>query len=1202
MTEREELEKAMAALEQQRPVLGEAAVEAALVGLQQKLSALEGEEPVSQEQLITRLMPQALADKMRATRHAEGERKKVTVLFADLAGYTPLSERLDPEVVMSLSQDLLRELAQAVYEHEGYVVQFMGDAVMAVFGAPLTHEDDAERAVHAALDMRERIETLNRRWQTRLGQSLRLHIGLNTGMAVTGRVGSDLRMADAVIGDTTNTAQRLQSAAPPGDILVSVDTYRLAREAFTFAALEPLAIKGKREPLLAYQVLGVQAQPGRRRGLEGQGLSSPLVGRATELQTIQACVQHLVEQGQGGIVGILGEAGLGKSRLIAETKTYLAAQNANVLWLEGQTLSFGQTISYWPFQQILRGWAGISEEDDADATWSKLETHVRALCADETIDYLPYLASLLALEVRSEYAERVKYLDGDAMGKQIFLTARRFFERLGRAQPTLLVFEDLHWMDESSSLLLEHLLPLVASVPLVIFGVSRPERDTPAARLRALCAREYAGQYSEVQLAPLSGADSTQLMDNLLAIENFPAKLRELVLQRAEGNPFFLEEVIRTLLDTGAVEHDAASGHWRATAQLDTIRIPDTIQGVIMARVDRLDEEVKQVLRLAAVIGRSFLYRVLKAMAEAGQQLDDNLTELQASEFIREKQHLPELEYMFRHALAQEATYESILLQKRRKLHARVAQAVESLFAERLEEFYGLLAYHYARAEAWDKAQAYLLKAADQAGQLAGDAEALALYDQAVAAYARAFGDRWDPAQRAAVERKVGEALFRRGDNVQALEHMYRGLAYLGQPFPTSHGKIRQAIVQGLLQQAGNRLLPRLFLRPATAPPSAAFEEEYYLHDGIAQILALQNIEGFLLATIRFLNRAEQNKFLLGMGRGFAAFGVILDFAQAFGIAESYHRRALALAQQLQNPRVTDVAHYMMGLHVLLQGKLDLALEHVAQAATAGQESGELRQWGFDMMAIGEILYYRGDLDHARQQGTALVHLGQDAVARQLEAMGETVQGAARKRMGHLDKARVHLERACKLSAMVPDYYVGVLARGELGQCLVRQGEFAQALAVLETGEQLGVQHKTGGNSYTHLLHGQAECFLAQAERASQSEKQDWLRKAQRACQAALKQVKAFRPGAPEAMLLQGRYEWLRGQPAAARQWWNKSLAEAERMGMRCDEAMTHLEMGRRLGEQAHLEKAESIFAEIGAELPLARARQLLQDNIERHD
>jgi tetratricopeptide (TPR) repeat protein len=284
-----------------------------------------------------------------------------------------------------------------------------------------------------------------------------------------------------------------------------------------------------------------------------------------------------------------------------------------------------------------------------------------------------------------------------------------------------------------------------------------------------------------------------------------------------------------------------------------------------------------------------------------------------------------------------------------------------------------------------------------------------------------------------------------------------------------------------------------------------------------------------------------------------------------------------------------------MALHELFLGKLDRALEHSAQAAAAAEESGNLPLWGFDIQLVGATLTYAGDLNHALERGRTLVQVGGDADALQLECWGEMLQGLARIRTGHLDKARAHLERTVNIAMKVPDYYVGVLATGALGQCLARLGEFAQAQQVLENGAQLRAKYKGVGDAYTHLVHGQAETYLLQAEQASPSEKEEWLQKANRACQAALKQVKAFRPGAPEAMLLRGRYEGLRGKPEAARQWWNKSLAEAERIGMRYEAGMTHLEIGQRQGERAHLEKAEAIFAEIGAELDLAKARELLR-------
>jgi class 3 adenylate cyclase/tetratricopeptide (TPR) repeat protein len=1176
MTEREELEKAMAVLDGQRTVLGDAAVEAALAGLQQKLAALDKGEPASP----------ALA----------GERRVVTVLFCDVKGSTAMAEKFDPEEWAGIMKRAFTYLIPPVTHQDGIVARLMGDALLAFFGAPTTHEDDPQRAVRAGLEMVEGIAVYREQLQRERGLDFNVRVGINTGLVFVGAIGADRRVEYTAVGDTMNLAARMEQTAQPGTVQITEQTFRLVEPWFEFEALGGIEVKGKDKPVSAYRVHSVKQGTIHARGLERQGLSSPLVGREQEFNAIKSSIERVMQNAEGGIVGVIGEAGLGKTRLVADAKSFAVSNSPNVFWLEGQTLSFGQTISYYPFQQILRGWAGIREDDAEAEAWSKLEQRVHDLFGEETIDYLPYLASMLALEVKGEYVERVKYLDGDAMGKQVFLTSRRFFDRLARTQPTVLVFEDLHWMDESSTLLLEHLVPLTETAPLLIVGLSRPERDTPAASVRELCARDYAARYTEIRLAPLSDSDSAQLIQNILDVENLPARLRELIVEKAEGNPFYLEEVIRTLIDTGAITHDSSSGRWRATAQIESVHIPDTIQGVVMARVDRLDEEVKQVLRMASVIGRSFFYRVLKAIAEAGQQVDEDLTELQAAELIREKQHLPELEYMFKHALAQEATYESILLQKRRELHARVARATEQLFAGRLEEFYGLLAYHYARAEVWAKAQEYLLKAADQAGQLAGDVEALNLYEQALKAYARAFGDKWDPVQRAAVERKIGEAFQRRGESTRALEHFYRGLGYLGTSFPTSKSKIRQAIVQELLQQTGHRLLPRLFLKRAISPVSAAFEEEYWLYDNIGYTLAVTNLEGFGLAVIQFLNRSEQRNFALGMVRGFGALGFILDLGvQAYGIAEAYYRRAFAVAQQAHDPRATDAALSTFTVHELILGKLDVALENSTQAAAAAQETGDLRRWGFDIQCVASTLNYRSDFTRAIQEGAILVRFGQDAVALQLECWGKMVQGVARNRTGHLDAARAHLERAVDLATKIPDYYSGVIASGELARCLARQGEFAQAHQALETGEQFRTKYQSGGNSYTHLVHGQADCYLLQAEQASQSEKEEWLRKANRACRAALKQVKAWYPGAPEAMLLQGRYEWLRGKPAAARQWWNKSLAAAERIGMRYEAGMTHFEIGHRLDEPEQLEKAEKIFAEIGAELDLAKARELLQ-------
>jgi tetratricopeptide (TPR) repeat protein len=793
----------------------------------------------------------------------------------------------------------------------------------------------------------------------------------------------------------------------------------------------------------------------------------------------------------------------------------------------------------------------------------------------------------------------VKYLDGEAMGRQVFLASRRFFERLARTQPLVLVFEDLHWVDESSALLLEHLLPLVERVPLLICCVSRPYRQSPAARLQEVAGRDLPACYTEIQLAPLSQADSAQLVRNLLAIESLPSRVREMILRKAEGNPFFLEEIIRALIDAGGVVHAPTTGRWQATAQIESITIPDTIQGVIMARVDRLEEDVKQALRTAAVVGRSFLYRVLRAVEEADRQLDQHLAELQEIQFIREKQRVPELEYIFKHALVQEATYESILLQKRRVLHAQVGQAIEVLFADRLEEFYGLLAYHYARAEAWEKAQAYLLKAGDQAGRVAADAEALAHYEQALEAYARAFGDRWDPLQRAQLERKMGEALFRRGEHAQALEYLLRALAYLGRPLPTSRWGVRLAIVQEIIQQIAHRLLPRLFLKPMGGPVSPAVEEEHRTYELIGWIEAWADQERLLLAALNLMNVAERAGFPAGIVVGATGLALAGDLIPLFWLAEGYHRRAVALAEQIDDPSALSLAYQSLGIHELYLGHLEAVVEHSQHAATLYQGLGDLHRWGTATVQLTYALHDQGDLSQALTLCRDAVLLGREGDDPHVVCLGLQVQGAILQRMGRLDEAMEVLGDCIELAEATSTHSSRIAAGGALGLCYLCQGELQQALCALHATQQAYVKYGATGGTATALRIGLAEAYLVAAKKSDglqQSEKADWLTKAKNACRDALKLGKLYAPMMPAAMRLRGTYEWLRGKRATAQKWWHRSLALAEQMGERYYLGKTHLEMGRRLGERAHLERAEAIFSEIGAQWDLARAREALEE------
>lgn len=1112
------------------------------------------------------------------------ERKVVTIVFADVVGSTRLSGTLDAEEVRERMARFFGIAREEIERFGGTVEKFIGDAVMAVFGLPTIHEDDPERAVHAAVAIRTHVRPF-----VEAGIVPQIRIGINTGEVVANPKAAE-KGEFLVTGEVVNLAARLQQNAEPGQILAGASTYEATRWAFDYHPVAPLQVKGKDEKVPAYACSGLRAQPLAARGLPG--VTSPLVGRDAEVATLVANLTQLL-LGHGGVVTVLGEPGIGKSRLMAEVGRRV--EDEDLRWLVGRTLSFSQSISYWPFLEIIKTAVGITEADGPAESWAKLERRVATLLPEQLPEVVPYLGTMLGLEVKEEYRERVRYLDGDAMGRQIYRTCRLFFERLAQERPLVLVVEDLHWIDESSSGLLEHLLPLVSTAPLLICAISRLDHETPAARLREVILRDYADRYTEIALTPLSREDSTALVRNLLQIDDLPARLRQVILEKTEGNPFFVEEVIRSLIDLGAIVHDDATGRWQVSAQIDTISIPDTLRGVIVARIDRLREEVKQVLKTAAVIGRSFFYRVLEAIADAESDLDRRLGVLERLDLIRERRRTPELEYIFKHGLTQEATYDMILHRVRRDLHRSVAATIEELFADRLEEFYGLLAFHYARAEDWEHAQGYLFKAGDQASRVAADAEALAHYRQAMAAYARAFGDRWDPLQRATLERKMGEALYRRGEHLQARDHYLRALSLLGSPFPTTRWRVQLAIVGEVLQQLIHLLFPSLVSRRVTAANSRA-EERCRIYEAMGWIDFFVDIERVMLEALLIVNVAERQGLATWITMGTAGLGLICDHVPIYSLARRYHHRAVAMAEQIQHPLALGLAYLAWAFHEKdVLGLWETARDDFRRSAAAFRDTGDLRRWGVAATMVAWVSRNRGEFQLSLTQSEELLRVGEQTGDPQVLAWGLAIRGATLWPVGLLDEAIVHLERALKMFTEVPDYLSVVHTMSNLGMCYLRQAKMQDALGILEEAQQVIAAQHIRGVERTYPLAPLAETYFHLANGAEGAERAAWLRRAERVCRAALKQARNDTEGVPSAYRIKGTCEWLMGREALARVWWERSLTAAETLGARYEHGTVYLEIGTRLNSRDPLQRAEMIFSEIGARTDLSRVRDLLR-------
>ncbi|MBC7251576.1 MAG: tetratricopeptide repeat protein [Anaerolineae bacterium] len=659
------------------------------------------------------------------------ERKQVTVLFADVVGFTALSEHLDPEAVRQAMNLYFAAMSREVKRLEGSVEKYVGDAVLAVFGAPVAHEDDPERAIRAALAMHQALDRLRPQLARLMGQGFQIRIGIHTGEVVAGEVYSRGQRDYVVTGDSVNLAARLQTAAPPGGVLVSESTYRRTQAAFEFSAPQVIRVKGKRQPVTVYQVLGVKAQRGATRGIAG--LHAPMIGRDAELETIKAAYEKAVAERCPQALFILGEAGIGKSRLAREFLGWLSEAHPQAQVLQGSALSHSQATPYLLLADLFRGYLGLRGSESGTQTYARLKEMLQALLPPHLtpVEFDYQLHSLAAVLGLRDTDNPLLALPPEQRQKRIFLSLLRVLEAIVQEQPTVLVLDDLHWADGPSLAFLHRLVSWRTAVPLLVVLIGRPMREANEALTRLQNKMRELG-YPLLSLHALSLQESRSLVDFLLPADPSIAPLAELAVMKSEGNPFFLEEVIRTYIEERAVVKK--ENRWQATRPLDDIRVPETIQGILGARIDRLNPLHKVTLQRAAIIGRNFWRNLLADLVD--HDVDDALTALEERELVHllpTSRFEGDQEYSFDHALLQEVAYNSVLRSTRRQVHRQIGQWLERHLAGRLEEVYDLLAHHYRLSDDYDRALEYLQRAGRRAQADYANQEALAYYNQALA-------------------------------------------------------------------------------------------------------------------------------------------------------------------------------------------------------------------------------------------------------------------------------------------------------------------------------------------------------------------------------------------------------------------------------------------------------------------------------------
>jgi predicted ATPase/class 3 adenylate cyclase len=990
-------------------------------------------EPVQAPAPLT-YTPPYLAEKILTSRSAlEGERKQVTVLFADLKGSMELLADRDPEEARQLLDPVLERMMAAVHRYEGTVNQVMGDGIMALFGAPIAHEDHAVRACYAALAMQASVQQYATEVQRSHGVPLQIRVGLNSGEVVVRAIGNDLHLDYSAIGQTTHLAARMEQMAMPGSILLTAETLRLVEGLVQGTALGLVPVKGLAEPVEVYELVGASTLRGRFQAGVVRGLTR-FVGRDQELMVIQQALVQ-AQAGYGQVVALVGEAGVGKSRLVYE---FLHAHRTQGwLILESSSVSYGKATAYLPVCDLLKAYCHIEERDDLRTVRAKITGQLLTL--DEALQAT--VPAVLALFEAQPADSPFLSLDPLQRRRRTLEALKRVLLRESQVQPLLLVFEDLHWIDTETQAVLDLLVEGLPTARVLVLVNYRPEYQ------HGWGSKTF---YTQIRLDPLPEASADTLLQALLGEDVSLAPLTRLLIARTQGNPFFLEESVRTLVETGVLVGDR--GAYRLTQPLDTLQIPATVQALLAARIDRLPPEDKRLLQTAAVIGTEVPWPLLQAIADIAEEaLYRSLGELQAAEFLYETSLFPERAYTFKHALTHEVAYGSLLHERRRALHACIVEALEALAGDRLDDQVERLAHHALRGEMWEKALTYGCQAGDKAHARSAYREAVMCFEQALIALEHV------PDSRAATEQVIdlrlglraalnvlGEAPGRLLDHLRRAEPLAQtmgdqlrlGRVYIGMSNDFwLAGEVDRAIDYGQralalattlgdvgLQAQARLLLGRIYYGTGDYP--RALE---HLEQNVATLHGEMLYERFgsidiIAATSRAhlsLCHAERGAFTEGLAMAEEALRIAETVNNPFSLilacrgtsvvflrqgelqrAIPMLERALSLCQDWHIPLLLPMSAAALGLAYALEGRVAAGLVLVEQGME--QEVARGIPWFLAPLValLSQAYLLAGRLEDARQRATQAVDLARQYQQRGTQAWATWLLGES---MAHAD-------------------------------------------------------------------------------------------------------------------------------------------------------------------------------------------------------
>jgi class 3 adenylate cyclase/tetratricopeptide (TPR) repeat protein len=971
--------------------------------------------------------PKHLAEKILSSKSAlEGERKQVTVLFADMKGSMELLADRDPEEARKLLDPVIEHMMEAVHRYEGTVSNLMGDGVMALFGAPLAHEDHAVRACYAALRMQESVKRYAEEVRRTEGVPIQIRAGLNSGEVVVGAIGNDLKMDYTAIGQTVHLASRMEQMATPGSIMITHGTLQLAEGYVQVKSLGPVHVKGMIDSVEAHEVTGAGPIRSRLQAAAARGLTR-FVGRTAEFDTLCQALDK-ARTGHGQIVALVGEPGVGKSRLFWE----FTHSRRTVDWLivQSGSVSYGKATAYLPITDLLKAYFAIEDRDEVRKIREKVTG--KLLTLDKSLEpTLPAFHTLLDVSVEDE---RWQSLDPPQRRQRTIDAVKRLLLRESHIQPLVLVFEDLHWIDSETQAVLDSLIESLPTAHLLLLVNYRPEYQ------HSWGSKTY---YSQLRIDPLPPESAGELLQALLGDDASLLPLKPLLIERTEGNPFFLEESVRTLIETNLLTGER--GNYRSAKPIEWTQVPATVQAVLAARIDRLPLEEKQLLQSAAVIGKDVPFSLLQAITElSDEELRRGLTHLQAAEFLYETSLFPDLEYTFKHALTHEVAYGSLLHERQRALHSRIVEAIEALYSNRLIEQVERLAHHATRGEVWDKAVTYLRQAGAKADARSAIREAASYFEQALTALVHLPESREMREQAIDLHCDLRSSLTALGERERVLKHLRAAEA-----LANALGDVRRlARVNAYLTR---ELLGQGEYEQAVTSCESAIAMARILDDYGPEVLAT-NFLG-----LAYYNLGNYPKAVEAQRRNLVALDspVVHERFGGVGLAFAFSRISIAVA-------------------LAERGEFIEAIARCAEAIRIAEAVGHPFSVTVTYRGMGLLHLRRGDLDKATFALEHALEICQGVDSPPLVHAVRSTLGYAYARTGRSAEAIPLLEQAVERPILGATQEGKSLRTIQLSEGYLLAGREADARAAAQRALGLAHQHKERGHeAYTLRLLGE---------------------------------------------------------------------------------------------------------------------------------